>query len=53
MRDKKTKVINGDVYCTKCSVFLGAICDPFRPPCCQNCFKEIKASNKRLANNTK
>ena len=42
-KEKKTVVKNGDVYCIKCGVFLGAICDPFRLPCCTKCFpKESK-----------
>jgi len=35
----RVAVKEGNVYCIKCSVFLGMTCDPFRPECCNGCFK--------------
>ena len=41
-RVKIIKVIDGDVYCAKCEVFLGSICDPFRRTHCEKCFSRFK-----------
>ena len=36
--EKRTEVINSDVYCSKCKRFLGMTCDPFRESYCEDCF---------------
>ena len=43
-KEKRTKIINSDVYCIKCGKFLGATCDPFRDNFCKECFPEVKDS---------
>ena len=37
---KATKVINSDVYCSKCGEFLGMTCDPFRKSYHESCFPD-------------
>ena len=47
-KDKKTKIINSDVYCSKCGRFLGMTCDPFREAYCEKCFpNETKQKNNQ------
>ena len=39
-KTRRTEVINGDVYCSKCGKFIGMTCDPFRDGYCKKCFKD-------------
>ena len=42
MKTEKIKIVNSDVYCSKCGEYLGMTCDPFRASECSNKCHEKK-----------
>jgi hypothetical protein len=44
-REERIKIINSDVYCSKCGEFLGMICDPFRQSYCKKCSPDDTLNN--------